>query len=31
MSPPHTTDWDGRTYDRVSVPQQEWAQKVLER
>jgi trans-aconitate 2-methyltransferase len=31
MSPSHTTDWDGRTYDRVSVPQQEWAQKVLER
>jgi trans-aconitate 2-methyltransferase len=26
-----TTDWDGRTYDRISLPQQEWAQKVLAR
>jgi trans-aconitate 2-methyltransferase len=31
MSPPSTTDWDGRTYDRISTPQQEWAQKVLKR
>lgn len=31
MSPPETTDWDGRTYDRISTPQQEWAQKVLKR
>lgn len=25
------TDWDGRSYDRVSVPQREWAETVLER
>jgi trans-aconitate 2-methyltransferase len=30
MGPPRTTDWDGPTYDRVSAPQQEWAQKVME-
>jgi trans-aconitate 2-methyltransferase len=26
-----TRDWDAATYDRVSAPQVEWAQKVLER
>jgi trans-aconitate 2-methyltransferase len=31
VAPPRTTDWDGPTYDRISAPQQEWAQKVLER
>lgn len=31
MIAPHPTDWDGRTYDRISLPQQEWARKVLER
>ncbi len=31
MNASGTTDWDGRTYDRISLPQQEWAQKVLAR
>lgn len=31
MSAPAPTDWDGRSYDRVSLPQQEWARSVLER
>lgn len=31
MTAPRPTDWDGRTYDRISQPQQEWARKVLER
>ena len=31
VSSPPPTDWDGRTYDRISTPQQEWAQKVMER
>jgi trans-aconitate 2-methyltransferase len=26
-----TRDWDAETYDRVSAPQVEWAEKVLER
>lgn len=31
MSAPAPADWDGRSYDRVSLPQQEWARSVLER
>jgi trans-aconitate 2-methyltransferase len=26
-----TTDWDGRSYDRLAAPQEEWARRVLER
>jgi trans-aconitate 2-methyltransferase len=26
-----TTDWDGRAYDRLAAPQEEWARRVLER
>ena len=26
-----TRDWDAATYDRVSAPQVEWAERVLER
>jgi trans-aconitate 2-methyltransferase len=26
-----TADWDGKTYDRLAAPQEEWARKVLER
>jgi trans-aconitate 2-methyltransferase len=26
-----TTDWDGRAYDRLAAPQEEWARRVLKR
>ncbi|MET0836555.1 MAG: methyltransferase domain-containing protein [Thermoleophilaceae bacterium] len=26
-----TTDWDGRAYERLSAPQEEWARRVLKR
>lgn len=31
MSEGTTTDWDGRAYDRLAAPQEEWARRVLER
>lgn len=31
MSRRATTDWDGRSYDRLADPQEAWARKVLER
>jgi trans-aconitate 2-methyltransferase len=26
-----TSDWDGKAYDRLAAPQEEWARKVLTR
>lgn len=31
MSGRTTTDWDGKSYERLAAPQEEWARKVLER
>ncbi|MGH2984797.1 MAG: class I SAM-dependent methyltransferase [Solirubrobacterales bacterium] len=31
MSARTTTDWDGKAYDQLAAPQEEWARRVLER
>ena len=31
MGPKTTTDWDAKTYERLSAPQERWARAVLER
>lgn len=31
MDPKTTTDWDAKTYERLSAPQEKWARGVLER